>query len=86
LVTDATFWLVSTTKLSTAAAALQRVDKGLVSSDEDISRVMSELKTSVILKSQDENGQPILEKPGTEISLRSVYYIFSPAVANILLD
>jgi hypothetical protein len=56
------------TKLFTAVAALQCVDKGLVSLDEDISRVLPELKTPVILKGWDENEQPILEEVKTEIS------------------
>jgi CubicO group peptidase (beta-lactamase class C family) len=55
LVTDATFWLAPVTKLFTAVAASQCVDKGLVSLDEDISCVLPELKTPVILKGWDEN-------------------------------
>ena len=82
LETDATFWLASATKLFTAVAALQCVDKGLVSLDKDISRVLPELKTSVILKGWDENEQPILEEAKTEISLRFVYYIFLPIMAT----
>jgi CubicO group peptidase (beta-lactamase class C family) len=82
LATDATFWLASATKLFTAVAALQCVDKGLVSLDEDISRVLPELKTPVVLKGWDEDEQPILEEAKTEISLRFVYYIFLPTMAT----
>lgn len=82
LATDATFWRASATKLFTAVAALQYVDKGLVSLDEDISRVLLELKTLVILKGWDENEQPILEEAKRQISLRSVYYIFLPTMAT----
>jgi CubicO group peptidase (beta-lactamase class C family) len=82
LATDAAFWLASVTKLFAAVAALQCVDKGLVSLDEDISRVLPELKTPVILKGWDENEQPILEEAETQISLRFVYYIFLPAMAT----
>lgn len=83
LATDATFWLASATKLFTAVAALQCVDKGLVSLDEDISHVLPELKTPVILKGWDENEQPILEEAKTEISLRFVYYISPPTMAAL---
>lgn len=54
LATDATFWLARRS-FFTAVAALQCVDKSLVSLDKDISRVLPELKTPVILKGWDEN-------------------------------
>ena len=85
LATDATFWLASATKLFTAVAALQCVDKVLVSLDEDIGRALPELKTFVILKGWDENEQPILEEAETQISLRFVYYIFLPTMATFCL-
>jgi hypothetical protein len=45
----------------------------------DISRVLSELKTPIILKGWDENKQPILEEAKRQISL--FYYIFLPTMA-----
>ena len=75
LATDATFWLASATKLFTAVAAMQCVDRGLVSLDEDVSRVLPELKKPQILKGWDENGKPVLEEAKTEISLRFVHSV-----------
>jgi hypothetical protein len=86
LATDATFWLASATKLFATVAALQCVDKGLVSLGEDISRILPELKTPIILKGWDENEQPILEAAKTEISLRFVYLHILANNGHILLD
>ena len=70
LATNATFWLMSATKLFTAVAAMQCVDRGLVSLDEDISRVLPELKNPQILKGWDENERPVLQQAKSSISLR----------------
>ena len=75
MTSDATFWLASATKLFTSVAAMQCVDRGLVSLDEDISRVLQELKKPQILKGWDGGGRPILEEAKTDISLRSVHGI-----------
>jgi CubicO group peptidase (beta-lactamase class C family) len=72
LATDATLCLFSATKLFTAVAALQCVDRGLVSLDEDVNRILPELKEPNVLKGWDEEDRPLLEKAKTSISLRSV--------------
>lgn len=72
LATDATLYLFSATKLFTAVAALQCVDRGLVSLDEDVSRILPELKQPNVLKGWDDKDRPVLEKAKTSISLRSV--------------
>jgi Beta-lactamase len=66
------FYLLSATKLFTAVAALQCVDRGLVSLDEDVSRILSELEKPKILKGWDDEDNPVLEEAKNEISLRSV--------------
>ncbi|KAF2399128.1 beta-lactamase/transpeptidase-like protein [Trichodelitschia bisporula] len=55
---DGTFWIASCTKLITSICALQCVEKGLVSLDEDISRILPELKDPEIasLDSSAPNG------------------------------
>jgi CubicO group peptidase (beta-lactamase class C family) len=72
LATDATFWLASATKLFTAVAALQCVDRGLLSVDEEVSRILSELRKLEVLKGWDKQGRPVLKEAKTRISLRSV--------------
>jgi CubicO group peptidase (beta-lactamase class C family) len=72
LAPDATFWLASGTKLCTAVAALQCVDRGLVSLDEDVSRVLTELRGVEVLKGWDDDGRPVLENAESWISLRFV--------------
>jgi CubicO group peptidase (beta-lactamase class C family) len=73
LAPDATLWIASATKLFTAVAALQCVDQGLISLDEDVGRILPELKKPKILKSWDEEGRPVREEAKTSISLRSVF-------------
>ena len=72
LSTDATFFIASATKLLTAIAALQCVDRGLLTLDEDVSRVLIELRGVQVLKGWDDEGGPILEEANTKISLRFV--------------
>ena len=70
LATNATFWLMSATKLFTAVAAMQCIERGLVSMDEELSRVLPELKNPRILKGWDENQRPVLQHAKSSISLR----------------
>ena len=66
-------WLASCTKLITTIAAMQCVEKGLFSLDEDVTRVLPELKGREILKGFEEGTQkPILVPNTKKITLRSV--------------
>lgn len=67
---DNTMWIASCTKLMTAISVMQCVEKGLVTLDEDITRVLHEYKDAKILTGFEENGEPILEKAKTTITLR----------------
>ncbi|KAI1373876.1 putative D-aminoacylase, partial [Hypoxylon crocopeplum] len=68
---DTCMWVASCTKLMTAIAALQCVEKGLLSLDEDISTVLPEWKEREVLLGFDEaTGSPLLEKVEGKISLR----------------
>lgn len=64
-------WIASCTKLMTAIAALQCVEKGLLHLDDDISNVMPEWEApSILLGFDDAKGEPILEKAREKITLR----------------
>ncbi|KAI2629950.1 putative D-aminoacylase [Hypoxylon sp. NC1633] len=68
---DSCMWVASCTKLMTAIAVLQCVERGLLSLDDDISTVVPEWKEREILLGFDETtGAPLLEKAEGKISLR----------------
>ncbi|OIW30087.1 putative D-aminoacylase, partial [Coniochaeta ligniaria NRRL 30616] len=68
---DTCMWFASCAKLMTAIAALQCVERGLLSLDDDISTVLPEWKEREILRGFDETtGEPILNKTEGKISLR----------------
>jgi CubicO group peptidase (beta-lactamase class C family) len=76
---NSTFWIASCTKLFTSIAALQCVERGLVSLDEDVSRILPEWKSPDILQGfDDKTGAPILKKATKKITLR-----FSPSRAPL---
>ncbi|KAH7403649.1 beta-lactamase/transpeptidase-like protein [Cadophora sp. MPI-SDFR-AT-0126] len=68
---DSTFSLASTSKLVTTIAALQSVDRGHFTLDEDITRILPEFKGIEILTSfNEESGEPILVPSTKVITLR----------------
>jgi CubicO group peptidase (beta-lactamase class C family) len=73
---DATFRLESCTKLMTTVAALQCVEQGLLALDEDVTRILPELKDINILNGFNEKTQTlILVKSRTKLTLRFVQYL-----------
>ncbi|PGH20783.1 hypothetical protein AJ80_03410 [Polytolypa hystricis UAMH7299] len=71
LTLDTPIWLASCTKLMTAIAVLQCVERGLLDLDEDISRLLPEFAEPDILYGFDEKtGQPLLRKAKRKITLR----------------
>lgn len=71
--TDATMWLASCTKFITTIAAMQCVEKGLLSLDGDVTGILPELKGREILKGFEEGTQkPILVPSTKKITLRSI--------------
>jgi hypothetical protein len=71
LTLDTTFWMASATKLMTAIAALQCVERGQFTLDEDITRLIPEFKDVEILKGFEEGTEkPILVKSTKKITLR----------------
>ncbi|KAE9365978.1 beta-lactamase/transpeptidase-like protein [Stipitochalara longipes BDJ] len=70
---DATFFYASSTKLLTSIAALQCVQAGHFTLDEDITRLMPELKDIKILKGfDDQSGEPVLVDSTKMITLRKL--------------
>ncbi|TAQ87680.1 hypothetical protein B7494_g3972 [Chlorociboria aeruginascens] len=68
---DTTMWIASCTKLLTAIAVLQCVEKGLLDLDDDISTVLSEWKEpQILIGFHATTGEPILEKAKERITLR----------------
>ncbi|EHY60355.1 hypothetical protein HRR80_000114 [Exophiala dermatitidis] len=67
---DTTMWLASCTKISTAVAVMQCVEKGLLSLDNPISNILPEWKEAEILTGFDENDKPILKKATKSLTLR----------------
>ncbi|XXH00716.1 hypothetical protein Hte_007066 [Hypoxylon texense] len=68
---DTCMWVASCTKLMTGIAALQCVEKGLLTLDDDISTVLPEWKEREVLLGFDEvTGAPLLEKAQGKLSLR----------------
>lgn len=70
---DALFWMGSCTKLMTVIAALQCVEGGHFTLDEDVCRLLPELKDiEVKTLAKDESGTPIRVKANKTITLRYV--------------
>lgn len=68
---DNKFWLASVSKQITAIAALQSVDGGHFTLDEDATRTLPEFKGIRVLTSFDERtGEPILVPVRKKITLR----------------
>lgn len=70
---DATFGIASCTKLMTTVAALQCVERGLITLDEDVTRVLPELGKVDILTGLDQRTKrPIFVKRRNQLTLRLV--------------
>ncbi|KAM0146131.1 hypothetical protein ACHAQE_008178 [Botrytis cinerea] len=88
LTADAIFWIGSCTKLLTSISALQCVERGQFTLDEDVSRIVPELKLEDldILQGFDSEGKPKLVKATKNITLRMLlahtsglaYDLFTP--------
>ncbi|KAK7533074.1 beta-lactamase/transpeptidase-like protein [Phyllosticta citribraziliensis] len=68
--TSSVHWVASCSKLVTTIAALQCVEKGLLTLDGDIGDVLPEWKNPKILIGFEDNGEPILKPTQSHISLR----------------
>lgn len=70
---DAVLNLASCTKLLTTVAALQCVDRGLISLDEDITRILPEFSDiEILIGFDDRTRAPVLVKSKSKLTLRFV--------------
>ena len=67
---DTTMFTASCTKLLTTIAALQCVERGLVTLDEDTAAQLPELARQKILTGFEEDGEPVLVERKNPITLR----------------
>ncbi|KAF5359054.1 hypothetical protein D9758_004911 [Tetrapyrgos nigripes] len=81
---DSTFWGASCTKLVTAVAAMQVVEKGLVDLDEDVGRILHEWKDPIVLEGFDDKGKPITRPAKTKMTLRHLLTLQSGMPYGIL--
>jgi CubicO group peptidase (beta-lactamase class C family) len=85
---DSPMWIASCTKLLTTIAALQCVERGLLTLDADVSPILHELKDTGILTSFDADGKPTYVKAQNKITLRQLlthssglaYDLFNPTI------
>jgi CubicO group peptidase (beta-lactamase class C family) len=75
---DAVFLLASQTKLLTAVAALQIVERGLIAFDDDVAEILPELAEQKVLTGFDEEDKPVLEERREAITFRYI----SPTTAT----
>ena len=87
---DTVVWIASMTNASTAAAAMQLVERGKMALDAPAAAVVPALDAAKVLDGFDAAGQPRLRAPKRPITLRQLlahtagfgYEIFNPAIAQ----
>jgi hypothetical protein len=84
---DTGFFLVSTTKLVTAVAAMQCVESGLIDLDEPVGKYLPEFEHPVVIEGwrQGEDGkeEPILRQARSQVTLRQLLCHTSGVSASI---
>ena len=69
---DTVFWLASMTKPLVGAAAMQLVERGKLTLDEPAAKFLPELAEVKLLAGWDASGQPVMQAPKTQITLRQL--------------
>lgn len=69
---DTVFWLASMTKPIVGAAAMQLVEQGKLTLDEPAAKFLPELADVKLLAGWDTSGQPVMQAPKTQITLRQL--------------
>ena len=67
---DTLFWIASMTKVITSIAALQLIEQGRLSLDEDAARVLPAIAEAPILEGFDHEGAPRLRAATRPVTLR----------------
>lgn len=71
LTPDTTMWIASCTKLMTAIASMQCVERGLLNLDDDVSSILPEWKNpQIFVGFEDDSGKPILKDAKNKLTLR----------------
>lgn len=65
-------WIASCSKLMTAIAVLQLVEKGVLDLDADVTTWLPEWKDVDVLKGFTDDGEPIYEKAKEKITIRKM--------------
>src|ERR1700722_20089595 len=69
---DTVVWIASMTKAVTGACAMQLVEQGKLSLDEDIGKTLPELGRAQVLEGFATDGKPRLRSPKRAITLRQL--------------
>jgi CubicO group peptidase (beta-lactamase class C family) len=72
MMTDTVFRIASMTKAVTGVAAMQCVERGMLSLDQPAGEVLPELAEPQVLEGYDANGQPITRPARRKITLRTL--------------
>ena len=67
---DGPMWIASNTKLFTSVAAMQLIERGKITLDDDVSTLLPELAKLEVLTGFDEDDKPRLKKRQNTITLR----------------
>ncbi|EGE85725.1 hypothetical protein RJZ56_000207 [Blastomyces dermatitidis] len=67
---DTPFYTASMTKVFTAVAVMVAVERGLITLDDDVGKVVPELAELEILEGFEEDGKPIVRKASKKLTLR----------------
>jgi len=67
---DTVFWLASMTKAVVSTAAMQQVEQGKVTLDQNLGGILPELANPQVLEGWDESGAPRLRPARGEVTLR----------------
>ncbi|HZG72588.1 MAG TPA: serine hydrolase domain-containing protein, partial [Chondromyces sp.] len=70
MTTDSVFWIASMTKAVTTVAAMQLVEQGKLQLDQPLNRILPQLNEIGVMEGLDDDGQPILQRPKKQITLR----------------
>lgn len=66
---DTSMFVASCTKLMTSIAALQCVERGMITLEDDVAEILPELARLGILTGSDEKGEPVIVKRKNVITL-----------------
>ncbi|KAG8978858.1 hypothetical protein FRB94_012709 [Tulasnella sp. JGI-2019a] len=69
---DTVHWIASQTKIITAVAVMQCVERGQIGLDDPVGRICPELAEPMIIEGLDEHGTPIMRKAEKALTLRNL--------------